>query len=683
MKDTEKNISKNEETDHGYNVDYKNYISGISALFFSIVFAWLMIPIIVNFINPSMIDMAEIEKIFIPSVLKDIYPEPMERTMFLTGIVLLPVLLLIFICLFNYIFKNITDLSVIKYSYNVLFIVFLGMIAYLTWVSNKKNQFFYFQTSIRPGVKSIFSIAVISFLMNLLILNAQKNYISKFLSKTILFLTNSICWIIILYAVLINVYGISLVRDMGTYRAHLEGVFHSVVQVFLGKQILYNLVSQYGFYPHLLEPVWRIIGLNVFKFTLIMGLLMGISLVLFYLIFKKLVDNKIIAYLGFITSIWLIATYGRVIFMYNWYPSMIDPYFQFFPIRFLFPVFSIYFTYYYLKTSSKKIYYMSFVAYSISILWNFDTGFVVYLTWLITLIYEGICSRDVKKIIFHIANWIIIFFLTIAFFTSYMYLRYGHLPMYKEFLLYQRMYYVFGFGMLPMPLIHPWNLVAIVYLVGLAISLINLLQGKNSLKVSMIFNLSILGVGVFSYYQGRSHDFNMTGICYPAIVLLAVFADALLEKYKRDRNVFNFVALNYIIFFMIFFSMSFIKNYKIIFTTLKERVMISLRGENTPVKRSAEFIKNNTKRGEEILLLSNLSAIYYLESRTITPIKSEPRNIVMVSQEKDVLDYLGSNLCKKVFLDVNIENKTIWNFVQTNFKLSLISPDNNIGLFIK
>lgn len=667
----------------------REYIVGILSLLFSVAVAWITIPKIVDFINPVTMDMAQIKSLFPNWWIINGYvcPEPIEKAMFITAIVLLPILLLVFIFLFNYIIKNITNLSAIEYFYNVLSIVFLGLIVYLVWITNEKRDFVYFINGIGIGIKTIFFVAIISILINLLILSAQKNHASNKFLKIVSILTNSICWVAILSIVLFAVYDISIVSDMHTktYSDNFNVVFHPVVQVFLGKQILYDLVSQYGLFPHILEPVWRIVGLSVFKFTLVMGLLVGLSLFLLYKFFKESINNKIIAYLGFLSVVWSSYMWHKVLFMYRWPPSFNDPIFQIWPVRVLFPIISIYFTYRYFKTPSKKMYYLLFVTYSISMIWNFDTGLVVYLTWLMTLVYEGLCNRDIKKTLFHILNWGLILLLTIGSCMLYMCLKYGHLPVYEKFIWFQKTYYIYGFFMLPMPLIHPWNLVIVIYLIGIVISLINLLKGNKSPEALIIFNLSILGAGLFSYYQGRSHDFTFTSPCYPAVVMITVFADGLIEKIKNRRSIMSFIALNYITFFVVYSSISFIKNYKIIYTTIRERITVSFRNEDTPITRSAKFIEDNTKRGEEVLLISGLSGIYHLESRTTSPINIVTNHIVLNNQIEYLRNYLNSDSCKRVFLDVNcIGNDAIWlDFVRKNFKLSIVSQDKNIGLFIK
>lgn len=656
----------------------KKYIVGMLAILFSVAVAWVVIPETVKHLKPKVLTESEINKIVYPGRHVPTVHKPIENSYFIRSVFAVPMFLLTFIFLFSYFLRDVKSLFVVKCLYNILFFICLSLIVYLAWKGNKSDNFFYFRNALGIGTVTIFFVALISFVMNLLILNPQKNRIFSIFSKILLSLSDSLCWIAILSVVSLCVFGKSIlnclpVADITTY--HFNFLFYSVVQLYLGAS--YDIAHTHGFFPYILEPIWKIIGLSVFKFTLIMGLLVGISLILLYIVFKELVDNKIIRFLGFVSLIWVGYFYARFVPQSGFF----DPYFEFHPLRFLPMVISIYFTYYYIKTSSKKIYYLSFVIYSIAVIWNLEFGLAIYLTWLITLVYEESCSRNIRKIFFHITNWVLIFLLTIGLFTLYMYLRYGHMPDYESLFLFRKAYYIAGASLLHTPLIHSWNLVIITYLIGMAMSLTNLLKGGRSLKMSMLFNLTILGIGIFVYYQSRSDQWKLLHICFPAIIMLTIFADELIKKIKNDKDILNFVALGFITFFMFYSSMSFVKNYKDIFTLIKERFKVSFKGKETAVTRTAGFIKNNVRRGEEVLIFSHVASVYCLESQVTIP-KCQ-LYITTVDDANGVFNYLKSDSCKKVILDVNYPEKDVWDFVQRNFKLALVSPDRNVGIFVK
>ena len=47
----------------------------------------------------------------------------------------------------------------------------------------------------------------------------------------------------------------------------------------------------------------------------------------------------------------------------------------------------------------------------------------------------------------------------------------------------------------------------------------------------MLF-LAILGVGLFAYYQGRSHPFNLNAVIWPAIIMLFLVTDRIVRYYN-------------------------------------------------------------------------------------------------------------------------------------------------------
>jgi hypothetical protein len=46
--------------------------------------------------------------------------------------------------------------------------------------------------------------------------------------------------------------------------------------------------------------------------------------------------------------------------------------------------------------------------------------------------------------------------------------------------------------------------------------------------------LSVLGLGHFSYYQGRSHDYTLTAVWWPAFILLTISAGMLYRHLTGD-----------------------------------------------------------------------------------------------------------------------------------------------------
>ena len=92
---------------------------------------------------------------------------------------------------------------------------------------------------------------------------------------------------------------------------------------------------------------------------------------------------------------------------------------------------------------------------------------------------------------------------------------------------FQATFYGLGFMMLPLPpWPDAWYCVAAGYVIALLLGLIQLRQGHALGRVLPLLYLSLLGAGLFTYYQGRSHFFNLVSVSWPLIPLLAKTANA-------------------------------------------------------------------------------------------------------------------------------------------------------------
>src|SRR5262249_9594987 len=173
---------------------------------------------------------------------------------------------------------------------------------------------------------------------------------------------------------LIMVVGLACVFDEGgTYSQnwHFAAAFNSVVQVHFGKALLIDGRGQYGLYAHFLQPLFALGGLSVLKFTLVMALLLAASYVALWVVLRQAVRNQLVALCGFFALVftgWLSLRFpkdGR----FQW----VDPYFQYHPIRFLFPTLLVLLGWKYFRQPSRRLYGGTTVLLSVGVLWNFDS----------------------------------------------------------------------------------------------------------------------------------------------------------------------------------------------------------------------------------------------------------------------------------------------------------------------
>jgi len=208
----------------------------------------------------------------------------------------------------------------------------------------------------------------------------------------------------------------------------------------------------------------------------------------------------------------------------------------------IFPSALLLLVFFYQKSRGRKkgvFYTLAFVACGAALLWNMDTGVMTFAAWVIYLSWEALLGwraagtrRSVVVIAVHWARAIGTLSSALGLLALYTYLRSGQLPDLGGLGLYQTIFYQSGFYMLPMPLFHPWNLIVLTYLAGICASaafLLNRLrqadppEGDDKTSwVNMMFLVSILGVGLFTVYQGRSHDLNLRATFWSAFFLIAM-----------------------------------------------------------------------------------------------------------------------------------------------------------------
>lgn len=657
--------------------------AGILSLIFSVLLTYLACLLISDSYKFT-VDMSAIKDIFAVPIYK-FAPEPLERTLFLSSLIIVPVSLLVFYKVFIGLFNRIADDKAINIVYKVLYFGITGLFCLAAWAGIRNDGYFYLRKTIGIDPTGLFIVGVSTAAIYLVMVYSGKNSKIGLLSKVLQFVFNLFSMALIVLVALYGVYGINSVTDEGMYNNHFNSVFHSVVQVYLGKELLVDLFHMYGMYPHFIEPIFRVFGLSVLGFTILMGLLMGLAVFMVYEFLKEITDNKLIGYLGFIATIYYCYIFGRIITK--------DPYFQYYPLRFIFPALSIYLVYRYFRSRNENLYYFSFFIYSVAILWNFDTGFVVFASWILVLLFQESIRLNLKNMLLHITRGLAMFTAVFILFNLYLYFRYGHIPAYNSFFVYQKTFYAYGFMMMPMNLIHPWNLVALVYAVGLLFSFISMTDKSDSIKAKMLFFLSVSGAGLFVYYQGRSNDFNLATVSFPAIIIMTVLADSFLNRIKAGSMVSCKFVFACALFFALFCTASMVINYPAAAETVIDRLRPTLNNESTPVTRGADFIKNNTTKGEEILLLSNLSGIYYLESGTTCPLKIPgPTELFMVDGFRKIFRYLEEGSNKRVVVDADFIDSKIYqeryleqirNALDEYYKIAAVSPDGNLSLYTR
>ena len=478
--------------------------------------------------------------------------------------------------------------------------------------------------------------------------------------------------LIILFA-LRNIYSESRLRTELDQNIvyHFMAVFTPNTDVALGKTILVNETHQYGLYPHILSPIFAVIGFSVLKLTAVFTALIVVSLIAFYLFTKNVLKSNLAALLVFcMVMAMLVLTSPHVCY-------------SFYPVRTFFPFVVSYLLWKYLQHLSVKLYFTIMVLSSIGVLWNMDAGAVLFATWLITVSYIELRSMrtDWRKAIFAVLKHWIIGISTLAgcvlMYALFAYMRSGHFPNFKRMMELQEAFYLVGFGMMPMPLVGTWNLLAMVYGFGLSYSIAALFTDRTDTRPVIVFFLSIFGCGIFSYYQGRSHPLVITVVLYPAIILTGIFMDQLMSE-KRS-SYFSKIALIPILYV---FCLTFVNIFGASWNGLESTRKFLASAEPASTSWPEEYLKNSPP-AEEGFFITGFNGLYMLHLNKPTPV--DVMSELLLKRNEDDLLYWMEHAPPRSFVLIqkfmNVNSDKFEPALKKNFTLEATSPDDEFKVY--
>ena len=335
-----------------------------------------------------------------------------------------------------------------------------------------------------------------------------------------------------------------LVREQSAIGGQIDSTHHfdlllgAVNQVMHGRTILVDATSQYGIlYPYVAAAVVAPFGLSVTHLSLFfVGLALPI-LVMIYLIFARKMGSGspgtlvcLLATLAVLHPLWGAA-------MFDYVPGVV--YYQYFPLRVICGVFFLWFSGPYFQRPSRRLMLAGYLAAAASLLWNADTGMVVLVAWTASLMVDvvsfGSLSRlspIAARIAGHLSLAVLTVVLSVAGYALFAWTRSGRLPELNAFWKYQQIFYDAGYFMLPMKRIELWQPIVLLYLVVVAGGVRRALQGTADAATKWHLFVALYGLGIFSYYQGRSHVYCLAAVIYPAMILACLLSADLAAAWR-------------------------------------------------------------------------------------------------------------------------------------------------------
>ncbi len=404
---------------------------------------------------------------------------------------------------------------------------------------------------------------------------------------------------VVLAIVLMNIFSLPYSVDN---TMDFNAVYYSMAQVYAGVPMLVDgFTNTYGLYPHFLNLIFKFTGLDIFKFTLVLSLLLGLCFVLNFLSLRKFVRNPVILFLGFATVLFFSYLDRKLL-------NVFDCYFALFPIRYLAPSVLVFLAGIYVVRPSRWLYWLMITGIGFFVLWNPEMGLVSYVSMILFFVYYEFYAADgklaIRKIGTHIIAGIVVLPLVFYVYKLLIYAFYGSAPDLSMLFSTIGVFSKVGFGLLPMAMVHPWNLVVLILISGFGYALMHWYKRAVTPKSAIVFLLSLIGVGYLFYYQGRSHSVNLsvsTGFC---ILMLTILGDELWLVVKSKK----ILALNGLfVLFLFLVSFSFIEliaGSGKIYGMVSEQDKVDIELTQRFLESNRKLIADNTGEQEKILVLT-------------------------------------------------------------------------------
>jgi hypothetical protein len=406
-----------------------------------------------------------------------------------------------------------------------------------------------------------------------------------------------------------NVYTPGQISDDWAFIYHFNVVTHALSQVINGHHLLIQFPHLYGGYIEFLGPVLALFPRRVETLLLVFPLLNGVAVLSLLMTVRLVIRHPVIL---FITGLALLGM--------EFVPSLDDHYYAYAPIRTLFPAMGLLAAALFLRHPRRSHYLVTSMVAALAPWWNLETGIVLWASWTAALTARelgGTRWRDAWRPV--AVQLVILAAVGIAFL---LYLRFvsGRWPDLALLFTFQKLILGAGYFCRPMLVPDAWMMILATYLVGLVAACAFSRQRATSWRTPFLVMLSVLGVGLFAYFTGRSAESNLVAVSYPAILVMGL----LLSETRTLMALGELPRLAW----TLLLPVALILSWWAVVSLLALPNLLAQSGgvlanwhdaADTPFATNVAFLRQRLAPGEEVLMLSNQSGFYSYLSATRCP----------------------------------------------------------------
>lgn len=388
--------------------------------------------------------------------------------------------------------------------------------------------------------------------------------------------------------------------------SHFEAAIYSMVHIAGGGTCLADAQTQYGCYGEFLAPVLRLTGASTLAITLVFAVLQIIATTAIIVFASRMIKNS-----GLLLAavLCILMTNYAVYFVGN-----SDPYFQYNPIRLLFPALCLLWALRLEKSMSPVNLILTGVLAGISLAWNLDTGVAVSAALAcFVLIHHLDASGDRpvwQRISIALGYFVLGAIIFLAAFFLYLELKSGWTVDVLRAFAYQRAFYVAGLAMMPMPAFpNYWTLVAVITGAVFLTTFVSAFRHELTIQSKRAAMLAVLAIGLLLYYTGRSHWAVLRFVLWPDIILFFFVTDQFLRATQSRllRTAFVSVGIALPIAICVVHYPLLVRAVSLVHAELPDA---------KEVQQDIAFIRSLAARGETIGILAENQATLHGETET-------------------------------------------------------------------
>ncbi|RQR37812.1 hypothetical protein DIE22_09895 [Burkholderia sp. Bp9142] len=442
--------------------------------------------------------------------------------------------------------------------------------------------------------------------------------------------TRVISWVLFVSSAVLQLLAWRIVNETSvtegaTWSTSMDAVIYSVSQVVGGRTVLADFPSQYGLFPEFIAPALRFFGLSIFSFSVLFGVMQLASLGAVFCVAQRALRHPLFK-VGFGVAL-VMVTYETCLFLVG----VREQYLQYWPVRFFWPALSVLaFNFYTRKPSLCRAAVMSLVG-AIASLWNADSGVMVEIAFGAFLIEKWVAlfSRDraasclerraiILKLLLHVG----VFTIAIATVALYLSTKADRSLQWVWLFGYQKLFYGLGFMMLPLPMMaSPWIAILGVYLMGILVAASTWHKSPRNRSADLLLYASLLGIGLFVYYEGRSHVLNLVTVSWPALLAASLMADRLVRATAAGILGRGFAAPAAIVGGIVLLCcVAFVRGIPMLADSARTAIDEWSVPASPVVSDEIAFISSNTRKGETCIILSKRQGLYHASLRLVSPL---------------------------------------------------------------